>query len=211
MKLKKHHLIVILYFFALNACKQEKHFINENDDLVKFEQVENYFPVFLNDQIADIYVSNAQDEGIWMAAKNLQKDLYSLTGQIPKITRNIDNLGSNPYIIIGAIQTEDIAKLSSELPNKLNNKWEKFIIQGVSDPFELNQPALLIAGSDKRGAIFGIYELVAKMGVSPWHWWADVPVIQQEIITVNTEPYTLEEPKVKYRGIFINVGLTHLS
>ena len=30
--------------------------------------------------------------------------------------------------------------------------------------------ALVIAGSDKRGAIYGIYDLSEQIGVSPLHW-----------------------------------------
>jgi hypothetical protein len=59
-------------------------------------------------------------------------------------------------------------------------------------------------GSDKRGTIYGIYELAQQLGVSPWYWWADVPVKHRASAYVLAGRYTSGEPKVKYRGIFIN-------
>ena len=61
-----------------------------------------------------------------------------------------------------------------------------------------------IAGSDRRGTIYGIYELSQQMGVSPWYDWADVPVVHHDSIFVNKGIYTDGEPAVRYRGIFLN-------
>jgi hypothetical protein len=66
------------------------------------------------------------------------------------------------------------------------------------------ESALVIAGSDKRGTIYGIYDLSEQMGVSPWYWWADVPVAKKENVFVMPGTFTKGEPAVKYRGIFIN-------
>ena len=63
--------------------------------------------------------------------------------------------------------------------------------------------ALVIAGSDRRGAVFGIYDLSEQIGVSPWHWWADVPVRRQAELYL-TAGSRRDQPEVKYRGIFIN-------
>ena len=64
--------------------------------------------------------------------------------------------------------------------------------------------ALIIAGSDKRGTIYGIYDLSEQIGVSPWYWWADVPVAHQDALFVKPGKYVQGEPAVKYRGIFLN-------
>ena len=66
------------------------------------------------------------------------------------------------------------------------------------------EEAIVIAGSDKRGTIYGIYELSRQMGVSPWYFWADVPVEKHDIISIKEGVYTDGEPAVKYRGIFLN-------
>ena len=71
--------------------------------------------------------------------------------------------------------------------------------------------ALVIAGSDKRGTIYGIYDLSEKIGVSPWYWWADVPVKKQSNLYVLPVAILQGEPKVKYRGIFINDEAPALS
>ncbi len=63
---------------------------------------------------------------------------------------------------------------------------------------------MVVAGSDKRGTIYGVYEISRQIGVSPWYWWADVPVRQQENLFVKPGVYTDGEPQVRYRGIFIN-------
>src|SRR5262249_18777336 len=62
----------------------------------------------------------------------------------------------------------------------------------------------VIAGSDKRGTIFGIYDVSGQIGVSPWHWWADVPTARRDNLYVRPGVYKQGEPSVKYRGIFLN-------
>lgn len=81
--------------------------------------------------------------------------------------------------------------------NLLKGKREKFIIT-------LTDGQLVIAGSDRRGTIYGIYELSQQMGVSPWYDWADVPIEHHDSIFVNKGIYTDGEPAVRYRGIFLN-------
>lgn len=79
----------------------------------------------------------------------------------------------------------------------LKGKWEQYIITTDGDK-------LIIAGSDKRGTIYGIYELSRQIGVSPWYWMADAPIAKHDRIYVSRGEYTDGEPAVKYRGIFIN-------
>jgi hypothetical protein len=86
----------------------------------------------------------------------------------------------------------------------LAGAWESFVIQTVDQPFPGVDRALVIVGSDRRGAIFGIYELSQAMGVSPWHWWADVPPPRQTSLHVVAGTRRFGPPSVKYRGIFIN-------
>ena len=62
----------------------------------------------------------------------------------------------------------------------------------------------MIAGSDKRGTIYGIYEISEQIGVSPWYWWADVPAKHHDALFVKSGTFLQGPPAVKYRGIFIN-------
>jgi hypothetical protein len=77
-------------------------------------------------------------------------------------------------------------------------------LQVVKDPLPGVEQALVIAGSDRRGTIFGIYQLSEMLGVSPWYWWADVPVKKQNFIGVRGDRLVQGPPAVKYRGIFLN-------
>ena len=87
----------------------------------------------------------------------------------------------------------------------LAGRWEKFVTQIVDKPFPGVDRALVIAGSDKRGTIYGIYDLSSEIGVSPWYWWADVPVRASRRICSCCRAATRDgEPAVKYRGIFLN-------
>jgi Glycosyl hydrolase family 115/Gylcosyl hydrolase family 115 C-terminal domain len=85
----------------------------------------------------------------------------------------------------------------------VRGRWEAYLLQVVDNPEPGIDRALLIAGSDKRGTIFGIYELARRLGVSPWQWWADVPVPKRTSMHIAPGRFT-DAPVVRYRGIFLN-------
>ena len=87
---------------------------------------------------------------------------------------------------------------------EVSGKWESYVLQTVENPMPGVERALVIAGSDKRGTIYGAYDVSAQIGVSPWYWWADVPVARQANLTISSDRRIQGEPVVKYRGIFIN-------
>ncbi|MFC2139009.1 glycosyl hydrolase 115 family protein, partial [Bacteroidota bacterium] len=86
-----------------------------------------------------------------------------------------------------------------------------YIIEVIENPLPEVDRALVIAGSDKRGTIFGMFDVSAEMGVSPWYFWADVPVKTKENVYVKPGRFSKGEPKVKYRGIFLNDEAPALS
>ena len=90
-------------------------------------------------------------------------------------------------------------------------KWEASLLHVVERPRPGIERALIVAGSDKRGTIYGVYDLSSAIGVSPWYWWADVPVRHREALFVAPEPYVDGPPAVQYRGIFINDEAPALS
>ncbi len=64
---------------------------------------------------------------------------------------------------------------------------------------------LVIAGSDKRGTIYGLFRISELMGVSPWVWFADAkPVKKSKVVITENDIYVSKEPSVIYRGFFIN-------
>ncbi len=84
-------------------------------------------------------------------------------------------------------------------------------MQVIDKPFKGIDKALVIAGSDKRGAAYGTFEISKQMGVSPWYWWADVPVKKKDAIYIKKNIFLRDHPLVKYRGIFLNDEAPALS
>ncbi|MDO5398839.1 MAG: glycosyl hydrolase 115 family protein [bacterium] len=115
--------------------------------------------------------------------------------------KNVSLSGADVIVgTLGTSKTIDALAQSGELNvSEIDGKWESFTIQNVDD-------TLVIAGSDKRGTIYGIYDLCESMGVSPWQWWADAEPTHADALYINLPDggYTEGEPSVKYRGIFIN-------
>lgn len=86
----------------------------------------------------------------------------------------------------------------------VNGQWESFVSQLVKNPVPGTPEALVIAGSDARGTIYGIYDVSEQIGVSPWYFWADVPPKKNKNIYVLPEKKVQGPPSVKYRGLFLN-------
>ena len=132
------------------------------------------------------------------AVANLQQDFQRVTDDSQFIIHN-SQLTTNTQILVGTLgvnkQIDQWVK-AGELRN-LKGKTEKYIIKTIGDQ-------LVIAGSDKRGTVFGIYELSQQIGVSPWYYWADVPVEKHDAIYIKKGEYTDGEPSVRFRGLFLN-------
>ncbi|SDP14650.1 Glycosyl hydrolase family 67 N-terminus [Mucilaginibacter sp. OK268] len=164
------------------------------------------FPLAGNNSVAPLFISTDDYPGVLRAAADLQRDLTSVTGLTPTLSSKIPT--GKRIVIIGTIGK---SRLINDLvtSKKLNvadimGRWETFVLQTINKPFPGVDQALVIAGSDKRGTIYGIYELSRQIGVSPWYWWADVPVRHSSTLVVSAGRHSLGEPEVKYRGIFIN-------
>ncbi len=153
-----------------------------------------------------IWCSDDDHKGVLMAVENLQADFEKVVGVKPgKVTA----AAAGVKIIVGSADKSPLIKQlikAKKLDKKqLEGAREKYIITTLHAPLEgIEGDVLLIAGSDKRGTIYGIYELSRQMGVSPWYWWADVPVPTREAVCVCPGVYTDGEPAVTYRGIFLN-------
>ncbi|MGL4519779.1 MAG: glycosyl hydrolase 115 family protein [Phocaeicola sp.] len=152
-----------------------------------------------------ILVDAKEDKGILRAIAHLQADAQEVAGVIPPL---VNTITAKRLVIIGSLQgshfIQELVKAGKIDGLQLEGKREKFLIQTIQNPFEGVEEALVIAGSDKRGTIYGIYELSTQMGVSPWYFWADVPVEKQSLVAIRRGTYTDGEPAVKYRGIFLN-------
>jgi len=161
-----------------------------------------------------ILVNANADKGVMRAILNLQTDISKVTGTAPLLFNQAAK-GQMPLIIIGTIGTgsfiDELVKSKKIEGSLLKGKNEKYIIQNIKNPFGGVGDAIVIAGSDKRGTIYGVYEFSKQIGVSPWHYWADVPVQHKEALYFIKGTYTDGEPAVKYRGIFLNDEAPALS
>jgi len=150
---------------------------------------------------------NADFSGVKLAISNLLTDFKNVTGTLTPFYNEIP-LQYKKILIIGTVgKSKYINQLiGSGLINndEIEGKNEKFIIQTIKNPLAGIDEALVIAGSDKRGTIYGIYELSRQIGVSPWYFWADTPIRKSQNIYIKNGKYTEGEPTVRYRGIFIN-------
>jgi hypothetical protein len=145
------------------------------------------------------------DPGVRRAAEHLSVDLGRVGGGISLVT--VPEGYGQPGVIVGTIGSSPVIdRLVRE--GKLDvrgvaGEWEAYLHQVVENPVPGVRRALVVAGSDKRGTIFGAYALSEKAGVSPWHYWADVPPQRKGRLYV-LPGRLIDKPKVKYRGIFIN-------
>ncbi|WP_348798005.1 glycosyl hydrolase 115 family protein [Flavobacterium adhaerens] len=200
-------IIALLAFFSFESTKAADPFITTE---------KNPSAITLKEKTIHLsfYVNIGLDKGVLRSVTNLQTDFEKVTGEKPTLLNQITST-SNPVIIIGTIGDnsiiDELVKQKKINPNALKGKSEKFIIQNINNPNDQSKDAIVIAGSDKRGTIYGIYEFSKQIGISPWYYWADVPVEKKENLYFKKGIYTDGEPAVKYRGIFINDEAPALS
>lgn len=116
---------------------------------------------------------------------------------------------TGPVIIAGTIGhstlIDSLISAGSLDVSAVQGKWESYTTRVINKPSPGVDWALVIAGSDRRGTIYGLYTLSEQMGVSPWHFWADVPYKTKKAVYVPANAVKNQgPPSVKYRGFFIN-------
>ncbi len=198
-------------FFLLIIISQ---FLPAQNSFISFQKSDNYFVFAEKHAVADIIADKNEFPGILIALKNLQNDVYKVTGLQFTLPNALPEKQKS-VVVVGSVSKskfiQQLLKSNKINTNDIKGKFEKFIIQTVRNPFPGIDEALIIAGSDMRGTIYGIYELSEQIGVSPWYYWADVPVRKQQNIYVKPGIYTNGEPAVRYRGIFLNDEAPALS
>ena len=172
------------------------------------------FAIVAGGVASSLYVDAADYPGVARAASDLQSDIARVTGVTPAVMHDTKELGASAIIVgtVGKSPVIDALIRSGKLNvTAIAGKWESFLIQVVPQPLPGVASALVIAGSDKRGTIYGIYDVSEQIGVSPWYWWADVPVQHKDALFVKPGAYLQGPPAVKYRGIFLNDEAPSLS
>lgn len=156
---------------------------------------------------APLWVDAADWPGVVRAVSDLEADLRRVSDVRPEVW-NSPGSRSSHMVLIGTIgRSAIIDQLIREGKidaSGIEGKWESFFLETVSDPLPGVESALVIVGSDKRGTIYGIYDLSEQIGVSPRFWWADVVPDHQNALYVVEGKYEQGEPSVRYRGIFLN-------
>ena len=156
---------------------------------------------------APVIVADDDDyAGVTRAIGDLQKDFRAVTDKSPEIKSAADSSATN--IIVGTIGKsaviDSLVDSGAIDVSTIKGQWEGFHM-GVYHGFNGEKDAIVIAGADLRGTIYGIYTLSELIGVSPWYWWADVPTKEDKNLTLSVTDLSRDEkPDVQYRGIFIN-------
>lgn len=167
---------------------------------------EDTFPILREGMVTNLLVDAGEYPGILKATQNIQADLTALGGVRPAIRTSLSPHDPE-LIIIGSLDrsgyVQDLVAAGKLDTAGLEGEWEAFVLDVVKAPFPGVDRALVIAGSDMRGTIYGVYDFIERAGVSPWAWWADVPIPYRDTLGV-TPGRRLEQPAVKYRGIFLN-------
>ena len=198
--MKRIILLILFYFIAFISKAQ----------LISETKQPNAFSL----TGAVIYVDEADHALVKKSAELMQNDIEMVTGKKPVLVNNISASTSGSIIVIGSIERSSLIKrliAEKKISNTIKDKWEAYRVESITNPFAGFKNGLIIAGSDRRGAAYGVFEVSKRIGVSPWYWWADVPVKKKAEIFINANTYFSDSPKVKYRGIFINDEAPALS
>ncbi len=173
---------------------------------VSQKETPDAFCVARNSGGAAVYVSPAEHVLVGKVAGLFADDVARVTGYRPDVkvsgkvsTRQpvvVGTLGHNAFI-------DRLVKQGKVNAKAIRGGWERYVVQVVDKPAKGVDRALVVVGSDKRGAAYGLLSLSEMMGVSPYYWWADVPVEHKAAVWIAGSE-TSKSPSVKYRGLFIN-------
>nr|VWP01674.1 6-methylsalicylic acid synthase (6-MSAS) (EC (Arthrosporol biosynthesis cluster protein AOL_s00215g283) [Ganoderma boninense] len=188
------------------------------DTCVSFKSAPSTFTVVSSGKAAPIFLSPDEWPGVQRAAADFASDIQSVTGVKPTLANltlslapsvtNSTSSGTLTPIIVGTLgKSSLIAEVLNHTKldvSSIQGKWEAFMAKEVKNPLPGISSAYVVIGADKRGSIFALYDHSEQFGVSPWYWWADVPVTKHNALFVDSSGCAHGTPTVKYRGIFLN-------
>ncbi len=175
---------------------------------VAFSGQRTGFPLVAHGHAAPLLVSPEDWPGVVRAVGDLREDVNRVSGLQPELFHEAGQRKGADAVIIGTIGKsafiDDLVRRHKLDVSGIAGHWEMAVSTVVEHPMPGMRRALVIAGADKRGTIYGVYDLSAQIGVSPWYWWADVRVPHHDALFVEPGRHVQPEPAVKYRGIFLN-------
>lgn len=144
---------------------------------IAFTASRGSFPLVAHGRATPVLVSDRDWPGVVRVAGDLRDDIERVTGVRPTLSHGavpkareitiIGTVGRSP--LIDRLVAEGRLDVSS-----IRGKWETSLQTVVDKPLPGVERALVIAGSDQRGTVFGAYDVSRGIGVSPWYWWDDV-------------------------------------
>ncbi|MCW2393906.1 MULTISPECIES: glycosyl hydrolase 115 family protein [unclassified Sphingobium] len=165
------------------------------------------FPLIRSGVPAGVIIDSEADSAVGHVATRFAEDIGRVCGTAARVSKGYGRAPSSVAVIIGVLgQSRLIDGLIAAGKidvGDLAGAWEAFRRIVVDHPAKGIERALVIVGSDRRGAVFGTYDVSEQLGVSPWHWFADVPVARRRDVSISATPVR-DQPKVRYRGFFIN-------
>lgn len=177
----------------------------------------NTFTIFENNRQTQLFVEAEAYEGVKRIGARVACDIGLVTGIAPEIITAPEQCKSDRIVIFATLgKSPFLAALEAAgkwSGVQIQGKREVYQMQVVSAPFSVLhtegassvKEALVIAGSDKRGTIYGMFRLSELCGVSPLIYWGDVvPQKKDTVILPIGEGFVSKEPSVRYRGFFIN-------
>tara|TARA_R110000868_G_scaffold21548_4_gene89240 strand:- start:2822 stop:5725 length:2904 start_codon:yes stop_codon:yes gene_type:complete len=191
-------VVLVLIFANFNKILAQVSFVSNQNGNSTF--------AIVDENSSAIFYDALDFEVVKIASKLLANDIErvssikaSVSAEKPNTKRAIiiGTIGSNKFI-------DGLIKRGKIKVDDIKNQWERYSYKTIKNPFPGVDQALLIIGSDRRGTAYGVFDLSKAMGVSPWNWWADVPVKKRENIIINKIDFSSKAPSIKFRGVFLN-------
>ncbi|THV03529.1 hypothetical protein K435DRAFT_835829 [Dendrothele bispora CBS 962.96] len=183
---------------------------------VEFNSSTSNFAVVREGNAAPILLAEDEWPGVQRAASDFADDIQRVTGVRPSLSNSSTSTNAARPIIVGTLGhsalIDQVINTTQMDVSSIQGSWESFMGMEVENPLPDVDSAYVIVGADKRGTIFALYDLSEQFGVSPWYWWADVPVKQHSELFISSSGCAHGPPTVQYRAIFLNdeePGLTN--
>ncbi|MFJ5100952.1 glycosyl hydrolase 115 family protein [Streptomyces sp. NPDC088554] len=178
---------------------------------ISFSARPGAFPLVSSGRAAALVVAADDHPGVVRVVGDLRDDIERVTGIRPDTDRRGTARGVRGHrevVLVGTIGRsaliDGLVAAGTLDVSGIEGKWETSLQTVVEHPLPGVDRAFVVAGSDPRGTIFGVYDVSLGIGVSPWYWWDDVVPVRRDALHVLPGRHTQGTPAVKYRGIFLN-------
>jgi hypothetical protein len=174
---------------------------------VVFSSEKDVLPLVTEQVATEFFAAETEWPGVIRTVRDFQADVERVSGVRPEVVQKMPK-DNSAVVLVGTLGKsawiDELVRAGKINVDAIQGKWEAWITEVVERPFPGIDRALVIVGSDKRGTIYGTYDMSEQIGVSPWYWWADVPPAKHQNIFVRAGRVVHGSPAVKYRGIFLN-------